>query len=592
MNKIFVTKNEDIASVVEKVLETRDDSIVLVIPKSSRLLGSLANFHLLKREAESVGRTILIESVDEQILALAKASGLPAANPFLSGPRRPVSDIVSRGTASLITRPFRFEESASRPQFASRLRSKMHLHKEEEEQHVPASDAEEQGWKAGAGAHAFSARQRRGEAEEPFANLSEPPSEPASASASDSVSSGAPRARSLGSRLHSRLRFGRRKILIMGGAGAFLILVIVAAMVWLPRAEIVITRKKQPWSLEETIVADKRVAAVVPVSLQIPAQLFEEKRNVRLSFPASGRKQVERKATGSVTIYNAYSSEKQSLVQNTRLLTPEGKIFRLVLGITVPGARVEEGKIIPFSIEVKVIADKPGAEYNVGPVSRFTIPGFQGSPKFQGFYAESKAPMTGGYIGEVALPTAEDLTKGREEIARTLRDVLNGFLRSQLPKDWSAPEGGTQFRIIKETVFDAGDSARVSAQAAGEFSIFAEAEMKLFAFRAEDARTLAVAGARKELGEEMEPVELAVSFGKVTANFDSGRLQIPASYKGVFAEHIDRGVFRERAAGKSESDLRTLIATLPGFESARISLWPFWVTRVPANVERIEVRIE
>ena len=100
MNKIFVTKNEDIASVVEKVLETGDESIVLVIPKASRLLGSLANFHLVKREADSVGKKILIESVDEQILALAKASGLEAVNPFLSGPRRPVSDIVSRGAAS------------------------------------------------------------------------------------------------------------------------------------------------------------------------------------------------------------------------------------------------------------------------------------------------------------------------------------------------------------------------------------------------------------------------------------------------------------------------------------------------------------
>lgn len=523
MNKIFVTKNEDIASVVEKTLDAKDDALMLVIPKASRLLGSLANFHLLKREADAVGKKILVESVDEQILALAKASGLEAVNPFLSGPRRPVSDIVSRGITSDFAPP-------SQPHYGSKLRSK-------------PSDA-----------------------------LAVPET------ATAPTASERPRRR-------FRISFGRKKALVMGGIAAALALAAIAAAAWLPRAEITIVRKKHPWNTSESVVADKRVASVVPAALQIPAQLFEERRNVRLSFPASGRKPVERKATGIVTLFNAYSSERQSLVQNTRLLTPEGKLFRLVRAVTVPGAKIEEGKIIPFSLSVEVIADKPGEDYNIGPVSRFTIPGFQGSPKYQGFYAESKAPMNGGYIGEVALPSVEDLTKGREEIARTLRDMLTGFLTSQLPKDFTVPDGGMQFRIAKETIIDETD-------AEGKFSIFAEAEMKMLAFREADLTTLAVAKAGKELGEEVEAVELSLSLGKVTANFDAGRLELPVSYQGVFAEHIDPGLFRERAAGKTENDLRTLVAALPGFESARISLWPFWVTRVPAKVERIDVKIE
>ncbi len=545
MNKIFVTKNEDIASVVEKVLETGDESIVLVIPKASRLLGSLANFHLVKREADSVGKKILIESVDEQILALAKASGLEAVNPFLSGPRRPVSDIVSRGAASDAVRLER-EPAAERPQYASRLRAKMRIRREElpEEEGIAVEEAPEPG---------------------PLP-----------------VGTGSPR-RFLPS--HGARTWGRKRALKLAVAGIVIIAAVAAAGIVLPRAEITITRKKQPWSLEKTLTAATRAAEVSPAALQVPAQLFLEKRNVRLSFPASGRKTVERKAAGTATVVNAYSSEKQSLVASTRLLTPEGKIFRLVKGITVPGARVEEGKIISSSIDVEVIADKPGADYNIGPVSRFTIPGFQGSPKYQGFYAESKAPMTGGFIGEVALPSSEDLAKGREEITRTLKDMLSGFLRSQLPEGFTAPEGGTQFRIVKETVIDETD-------AEGKFSIFAEAEMKMLAFRESDVRTLAVALARKEAGEETEPVEFTLSFGAVSADFDAGRLQIPTTYQGVFADHIDPGLFRERAAGKSEADLRTLVATLPGFESAKISLWPFWVRRVPSNVERINVTIE
>ncbi len=555
MEKIFVTKNEDIASVVEKVLETGDESIVLVIPRASRLLGSLANFHLVKREADSVGKKILIESVDDQILALAKASGLEAVNPFLSGPRRPVSDIVSRSVVSDAGRPAREPEGEGRPQFASRLRSKLR-------RNAPTPSAD--------GSH----KELPAEAGIPVEEMPGPEPLPA-----ETGSSRRPR-------LYAGVRaWGWKRLLKLAVLGAVVIAAVATAGIVLPRADITVTRKKQSWSLEETITAATRVAAVSPAALQVPAQLFLENRNVRLSFPASGRKTVERKAAGTATVYNAYSSEKQSLVASTRLLTPEGKIFRLVKGITVPGARVEEGKIISSSIDVEVIADKPGADYNIGPVSRFTIPGFQGSPKYQGFYAESKAPMTGGFIGEVALPSPEDLVKGREEITRTLKDMLSGFLRSQLPKEFMAPEGGTRFRIVKETVIDDTDEE-------GKFSIFAEAEMKMLAFRESDVKALAVALARKEEGEETEPVEFTLSFGAVSADFDAGRLQIPTTYQGVFAEHIDPGLFRERAAGKSEADLRTLIATLPGFESAKISLWPFWVRRVPSNVERVDVKIE
>lgn len=510
MNKIFITKNEDIASVVEKVLEAKDDALVLVIPKASRLLSSLANFHLLKREADAVGKKILIESVEEQVLALAKASGLEAVNPFFSGARRPISDIVSRASG-----PSRFEA---------------------EPEEIAAEEP---------GAAPEPARPRR----------------------------------------RLCLRFRRKKALILGGSGIALILIGVAAANWLPRAEITVVRKKHAWSAEKQIAADKRIAGVLVETLQIPAQLFEERRNVRLSFPASLRKPVRRTAQGTVTLYNAYSSERQTLVENTRLLTPEGKLFRLTRAVTIPGAKIEDGEIIPSTLTAKVAADKPGEEYNIGPVSRFSIPGFQGSPRYQGFYASSDAPMTGGFVGEAALPSEDDLKRGREEIARTLRDMLSGFLTGQLPKDFTVPEGGTQFNIVKETIIEETDGK-------GKFSIFAEAEMRMLAYREADLKALAAGLARKELGEEMEPVEFSFSLGEVTADFGAGQLTLPVRYQGIFAEHIDPGLFRERAAGKTEGDLRTLVAALPGFESARISLWPFWVTRVPEEAARIDVEIE
>ena len=61
-------------------------------------------------------------------------------------------------------------------------------------------------------------------------------------------------------------------------------------------------------------------------------------------------KELNEKARGSLTVYNEYSSSPQTLVATTRFESPEGKIFRIEKNIVVPGAKIEEGKIIASTI--------------------------------------------------------------------------------------------------------------------------------------------------------------------------------------------------------------------------------------------------
>jgi len=118
---------------------------------------------------------------------------------------------------------------------------------------------------------------------------------------------------------------------------------------------------------------------------------------------ATGESKVEKKASGTIIVYNNYSSAPQRLIKNTRFETPTGLVYRIDKSIIVPGTRVESGKIIPGSVETTVFADLPGPNYNIG-LNDFTVPGFKGTPRYEGFYARSKTTMAGGFIGNV--PTA------------------------------------------------------------------------------------------------------------------------------------------------------------------------------------------
>jgi hypothetical protein len=86
MKKINIEKNEGIAEVLDKIYNEPDKNITLIIPNNSILLKSQRNFNILKDETEEAGRDITIESVDENILSFAKASGLNCSHPLWNGP--------------------------------------------------------------------------------------------------------------------------------------------------------------------------------------------------------------------------------------------------------------------------------------------------------------------------------------------------------------------------------------------------------------------------------------------------------------------------------------------------------------------------
>ena len=101
------------------------------------------------------------------------------------------------------------------------------------------------------------------------------------------------------------------------------------------------------------------------------------------------------KASGIITVFNEYSSDSQRLVASTRFLSSSGKIFRAIEDIYIPGMKTDGDEVIPGSIDAEVMANYLGTEYNISP-SDFTIPGFKGTPKYDGFYGKSDTSMSGG----------------------------------------------------------------------------------------------------------------------------------------------------------------------------------------------------
>jgi hypothetical protein len=319
-------------------------------------------------------------------------------------------------------------------------------------------------------------------------------------------------------------------------------------------------------------------------AVKIPGQVFVQKNNLRLAFDATGRKAVERKASGKILVYNGYSSSPQPLSLGTRFESPEGKIFKTTKAVTVPGAQIVEGKIVSSSIEIMVMAEKAGEAYNIAP-SRFTIPGFKGTPKYLAFYGESKEAMSGGFVGEVAYPTDEDSKKAKEEIVAKLNESLKTLILTQLPRGFKIIDGASDFNLLNQTVDKEADSS-------SKFYAFAEAQMSLIVFREKDLMDFLDKKMRTELGQDFAFKSNVLDYGLARLDIKAGKMAFPIDFKAVSTRVIDADLLKGRILGKPDSDVKALLFALPGLESAKISFWPFWVKNAPTNTQKITISVE
>ncbi len=529
MEKIVVENDEAVADLIERILEAEDKEVRLVVPKKSHLLDSPNNFRLLAREAQVLQKEISIESVDEDILELAKANGLAFAHPLfderMPDEGIPMEDIVLKGKG--------------------RKRRKA---AEEEALAVPLRV-------------------------EPEPELDDAQEEEAAPEEEEKYESAGPR--------RSRGWFRPLALICAAALAVFLLLWGFGAA--FGRADVNITFKRIPWNFSNAVSALTSVKNVDPVGNVIPGQLFEEEKSLVLSFPASGSANVSVKAQGTITVVNAYSSNPQTLVATTRFQTPDGKIYRLDNQILVPGAQVANGQITPASIKAPVTADQPGPDYNVGKVDKLTIPGFKNTPKFQGFYGVLESGASGGATGVQPVATDADVAAAKQKVNDTLQSAFQTTFLAAIPDDIKVPDGASAIEPGKV------DVNRTAGQD-GQFTVTATAVFEAFGFRTEDLNDfLNAKAAAGQTGYKI--ADLQTNFANVSADFIKKTLQFTLTAQGDLVPDFNPSDFAAGIAGHKAADAKSAILALPDLTSAELKLWPAWLQSLPGNSKRIHINL-
>jgi len=532
VKKIYANKNDSCAAVVHKIISLEVDELILYLPKNSIIAENPKNFKLLKREVTAVRKKVIIESVDSSILEMASAAGfeiiggLFGRSPFS---RRALMDIVP-----------------TKSKLESITENKKQLFKNDKNSSFSKSTDKTE------------------ETKKLTSSISE------TVKATEEAS-------------HHRFSFKKIGLILVFGAGLIL------AGYWvffvLPSVDISIERQKTDWSFSGNIVASTEETTVSKERSIIPAQIFTVSKNNIGSFPASSVERVEQRARGIITVWNAHSRSSQLLVRNTRFATLDGRIYRTTSAVTVPGAKVSAGAIQPSSIEVEVVADIAGEAHNIGPVARLRIPGFQGTPRYTGFYGEFKIGASGGFIGERKVPTANDISQAKEKVTNKVRNAIKSSITMTIPPELKIIEDAITYTITRE-----GVTGEVNEQ--GEFTYGVIMEAKIPAFRENDIIALMAKKFHENNTDVYDIVSKNLLYTSApTINLVAGHISIPIEFTSFWARSFDINSFKTKILGMNAQSLREAIFAIPGISNSQVNFSPFWLNSVPRDPVRVRINL-
>ena len=301
-----------------------------------------------------------------------------------------------------------------------------------------------------------------------------------------------------------------------------------------------------------------------------------------INVPATGEKFVEKKASGTIVVFNNHSELSQRLIINTRFETPGGLIYRIPNSIVVPGSTIKNGRLTPGSIETGVIADDVGDKYNIG-LTDFTIPGFKNSDKYATFYARSKTPMTGGFSGMEKIVDKSVLEKNRNDLRTKLENETKTEIASKVP------DGYFYYPKLTKITFESiTDNSPAKNEATVKEKIIATGiVLNLKSF----ANILAVKTISDTDNVDFELInvnELGVSFKNDNSEINK-TFEISVNGTARFLSSIDSLRIATLLAGNQKSSFNQILTSVSGIEKAEAAISPFWKRSFPKNTSKINV---
>ncbi len=322
----------------------------------------------------------------------------------------------------------------------------------------------------------------------------------------------------------------------------------------------------------------------------VSSSVITKNSETKVSIDAVKTVTVSKKASGTVILYNNYSTDPYELIATTRLSTANGSIYKLLEGVKIPGKKGST----PGTISAKAEADQPGSEYNAKGGLDLKLPGLiPGTKKYINIYAKTAANFTGGSKG-----TAPDLaSSGLDAAIKSAKEAASADALAEA----KSQNPGLVFLGDSASVVSSYDSTKIPAAPAkgGPVEVPVKFTAKVIGLSRDDLKKEIEAYLATKQGypvsisaESIYSLQIKVSETDEDS-LASGKysVRVSGTVSGSFGPELQAALKRD-LAGKSMLEAALIIHKVFPDQGVTVKAWPFWKNTVPADPEKIKILIK
>lgn len=548
---VYIDVDDEITAIIDKVKQSPEKIVALVLPKRATVLQSIVNMKLLKKSATSMHKSVVLITSEAGLLPIAGAVGLHVAKTLQSKPEIPPlpnhndeaePDIVDMGA----------EESdvdvdkTKTLEVLSTANDKSNLKSDDELETIELDNTIED-------------KKPANKAKSNLAKKFKVPD-------FDKF----------------RLRFFLAILgVIILGVGWFM------AYVVMPKATITIKTDSTSVSTTFDMTASTSVKELDKENKILPAVLKEVKKTDTEKTTATGKKDKGTKASGTLTIKNCEDTSSRTVPAGT-VFSASGKSYVTTSSVTVRAGSFSGGGSVcnTASDTVNLTAQSAGESYNIS-ASTYTTSysGLSGNFRLNG------SSMTGGTTNVVTVVSQSDIDAAVAKMKGRLDSEAQTELTKALAEDDLYALEPT--KITSEPVVVA--TPALDQEASGEVTITAETTYSVLGVSKEDLSTLIKDVAKTKIDTEKQSITndgLDSAALRLVDRKDSNEAKITLQTIAVAGAELNESSIKESARGMKRGDVEKEVGSLTGVKEVDVSFSPFWIYKVPKATKKITVIID
>ncbi|MCA9328579.1 hypothetical protein KC959_02320, partial [Candidatus Saccharibacteria bacterium] len=536
---IYIEADDEITTVIDKVISAKDAIIAIVLPKRATVFQSVVNMKLIKKAAEESKKKIVLISSDSSIDRIAAVAGVHVAQSLTSKPAIPKKPSKKAAEETISSKEL---EAGVEKEAAPDVDTST-----DEEQPIEIDNTSSKTEELPAGTLAA------GEKKSKLKKFKVP---------------------DFGS-FQLRMTLSIIALILLVGGWFF-------AFVVAPKAVVTINTDTSSIPVTFDFIVRTGIESGDVAKGVVPAKKAEVTKEDKVTVKTTGEKDVGEKASGSVSM-----SAKVCGTITTPKSVPSGT------GVSTGGNTYITQETVSFSFSsfdgscllfdggsTDIVAQNPGEAANTASGTDFAVSGRSD--------VSATGSASGGISKKVKVVSKDDFEKAKAQ--------LKGSATADATTELEKKLNDEQLQALKETIEEGSPIIKSSVAVdteAEEFTVSQTVTYRMLGIKTSDLSTVLDDRVKAALGESKDKnvrnngLDKAAYRLTTKASFDDQTLNLQAI--ATIGPEFNETTIAEEVAGKKRGDIEKMLEARDGVRSVSVEYSPLWVTTTPKREKKITI---